>query len=174
MVGNFIGDFVKGNQFEDYSPDIQSGIKLHRDIDRFTDSHLIVRKSKKRLRDKFHHYAPVIVDIFYDHFLAKNWSKFSAINLKEYTENFYKMIDKYQDLIPQEVNHMLVYMREKNWLYNYQFIEGIDRSLKGMSRRTKFDSKMGEASNSLRTDYAAFEKDFFDFFPHLQDQFMRQ
>ena len=168
-VGNFIGDFVKGKEFEKYNAEIQQGIRLHRAIDTFTDSHAIVLKSKTRLRSKFGHYSPVIVDVFYDHFLAKNWSDFSKVDLKSFTVNFYKMIEKYSSIIPEAVNNMLYYMKRKNWLYNYQFIDGIDRALKGMAQRTKFESKMDEAVESLNESYDAFENEFRTFFPDLQN-----
>lgn len=167
-IGNFIADFVKGNKLNDYPPEIQFGIRLHREIDSYTDSHPVVLESKSRLRPTFGHYSPVIVDVFYDHYLAKNWSQFSQIELEQFTVNFYKMIKKYSTIIPQAVNNMLVYMSAKNWLYNYQFIEGIDKALTGMSKRTKFDSKMEHASISLQENYEDFEDEFARFFPDLQ------
>lgn len=168
LVGNFIGDFVKGSQMKEYAEEIQKGIRLHRSIDHFTDNHQTVLKSKIRLREKFRHYAPVIVDVFYDHFLAKNWSTFSNIPLKEYTENFYQLIKGYFNIIPKNVIHMLGFMSRDNWLYQYQFIEGIDRALTGMSKRTKYENKMDEASKSLKEHYAEFEQEFNQFFPELQ------
>ena len=168
LVGNFIGDFVKGSQLSEYTLEIQKGIRLHRSIDEYTDSHPIVLQSKIRLRDKFHHYAPVIVDIFYDHFIARDWHKFSAEPLLEFTHRFYNLMINYYEQIPNQVVNMLKYMREGNWLYNYQFIEGIDRALTGMSQRTKFISKMEEAAEALKTDYTDFESEFQHFFPELQ------
>ncbi len=167
MVGNFIGDFVKGSKMHDFPPKIQQGIRLHRNIDHFTDHHPIVMQSKIRLRPKFRHYAPVIVDIFYDHFLAKDWSLFSNIPLKEYTERFYQKIKDYFDVLPRGVIHMLNYMSRDNWLYNYQSIAGIHRALSGMSRRTKFESKMEEAAHALEKDYELYENEFHQFFPEL-------
>ncbi len=73
MIGNFIGDFVKGKAWEEFDSAIQRGILLHREIDRYTDDHEVVIKTKERLRPKYHHYAPVISDVFYDHFLASLW-----------------------------------------------------------------------------------------------------
>ena len=156
LVGNFIGDFVKGAQMNQYSPQIQKGIRLHRSIDHFTDTHDVVLESKIRLREKFRHFAPVIVDVYYDHFLAKNWSKFSSIPLKQYTENFYQLMKKYVGIIPKSVTNMLNYMSRDNWLFNYQSIEGIDHALTGMSRRTKYENKMDEASDALKEHYDEF------------------
>lgn len=168
-VGNFIGDFVKGNKLEEYDDEIQFGIRLHREIDSFTDSHPVVLESKTRLRPIFSHYSPVIVDVYYDHFLAKNWSNYSSIELETYTLQFYKMIANYSSVIPEAVNHMLEYMTQKNWLYNYQFVDGIDKALSGMSRRTKFNSKMELAAASLKSNYVEFENEFTRFFPDLQE-----
>ena len=168
MVGNFIGDFVKGSQLDNFDQKIQEGIRLHRSIDTFTDNHPVVLESKKRLRPVFRHYAPVIVDVFYDHFLAKDWSKFSKEPLLEFTHWFYNTMNKYTSTIPEAVSNTLIYMASGNWLYHYQFIEGIDRALKGMSRKTKFNSKMEIASSFLEQDYDLFEKEFNQFFPDLQ------
>lgn len=168
MVGNFIGDFVKGSQLRHYSKGIQYGIQLHRSIDSFTDNHPVVLQSKVRLRPKFRHYAPVIVDVFYDHFLAKDWKHFSDVPLKTYTNKFYGMMKSYFNEIPQPVIHMLTFMERDDWLFNYQFVEGIDRALTGMSKRTTFDSKMEEASDALRKDYEEFSEEFHQFFPELK------
>lgn len=169
QVGNFIGDFVKGNQIINYESEIQLGIRLHREIDFFTDSHPIVLSSKKRLRAKFRHYAPVIVDVFYDHFLAKKWALFSSVSLATCTLDFYERVTKYSKVIPKTANNVLVYMRQKNWLYHYQFLDGIDCALTGMSMRTKFHSKMEQAVQSLKKHYASFETEFDWFFPDIRE-----
>ncbi|SNT04701.1 Acyl carrier protein phosphodiesterase [Ekhidna lutea] len=169
LVGNFIGDFVKGSQMDEYTDGIQKGIRLHRAIDFYTDNHDTVLQSKIRLREKFRHYAPVIVDVFYDHFLARDWGQFSDTPLKEYTESFYETMSDYHETVPKGVVHMLSFMAQDNWLYNYQFIEGIDRALTGMSRRTKYENKMDEASKALKNHYEDFEKEFHQFFPELEE-----
>ena len=83
-IGNFIGDFVKGTQIDRYDDEIRKGILLHRAIDHFTDTHEIVKKSKDRLRGNFRHYAPVIVDVFYDHILAREWKKYAQEDLNDF------------------------------------------------------------------------------------------
>ncbi len=167
MVGNFIGDFVKGSQIHEFGEQIQKGIRLHRAIDSYTDSHPVVMESKKRLRGQYRHYSPVIVDVFYDHFIARDWQKFSSEPLLDFTQRFYKLMEKYATEIPKSVNQMLVYMRSGNWLYNYQFVEGINQALTGMSKRTKFQSKMEYATSSLEENYEDFEREFHQFFPQL-------
>lgn len=168
QVGNFIGDFVKGAQIYDYPPDIQKGVAIHRAIDDYTDSHEVVLKSKKRLRDKYHHYAPVIVDLYYDHLLAKNWGTFISQDLLPFTLDFYQKIKNYHTILPRPVKTMLVSMESENWLYNYRTMEGINQALNGMARRTRFESKMEEAATTLQEYYSAFEEEFLEFFPQLQ------
>ncbi len=168
MVGNFIGDFVKGAQMDQYPELMKVGIQLHRQIDHFTDTHLIVKKSKERLRPEFRHYSPVIVDVFYDHFLARDWEKFSHHPLEDYTKQCYETITDFRALLPPDANHMLTYMKRDNWLYNYRLKEGIHRALTGMAKRTPYDSKMELAVAHLEKEYVEFGDEFHDFFPELQ------
>ena len=177
IAGNFIGDFVKGAQIEDFEEKIQIGISLHRAIDHFTDTHKIVKESKDRLRSKYRHYAPVIVDVFYDHFLARDWKQYHHLELDMFTMEFYKMISGFKDQLPEGVNHMLAYMKRDNWLLNYRSVEGIHRALSGMARRTTFDSKMEQTIVDLKANYEEFGAEFHRFFPELQghcDQFLRE
>lgn len=170
MIGNFIGDFVKGKDLETrYDLQIAKGVRLHREIDFFTDSHPIVKQSKDRLREKYRHFSGVIVDIYYDHFLAKNWSDYSDQLLPDYADKCYSVILSHETSLPEEVKYMLQYMIKGNWLVNYSKMEGIHRALSGMARRSKFDSKMEEASVDLQRDYADYEKEFASFFPLLKD-----
>ncbi len=167
-IGNFIGDFVKGNSYKEFPEEVQKGIHLHRAIDSFTDSHEIVSISKQRLWDKYRHYAGVITDIYYDHFLASKWEHFHEVKLEQYTQDFYGLMDRQRENLPDKVNYVMHHMKRDNWLYSYRNIEGIGKVLDGMSRRTKFDSKMDESIHDLKNDYALYEKDFDSFFPELQ------
>ena len=169
MVGNFIGDFVKGKHFSDlFEPEIVRGIELHRVIDEYTDRHEVVRQSKLRLRPKYRHYAGVIVDIFYDHFLSKYWDGYHNIPLTEYAKRTYSILNDHQAVLPAEVNGMLPYMIRDNWLVSYGSIQGISQSLRGISRRTRYDSKMNESVRELETFYEDFKTEFQIFFPHLK------
>ncbi|MEQ8535395.1 MAG: ACP phosphodiesterase [Imperialibacter sp.] len=177
QLGNFIGDFVKGNQLTEFPDRIQAGIMLHRHIDTYTDTHEVVRESKLKLREGFGHYAPVIVDVFYDHFLARDWQKHHPQDLKAFTESFYALAKSRGTDLPPRASKMLSYMSADNWLYNYQFIEGIKWTLTGMSRRTSFNSNMELAHKSLEAHYASFEKEFNIFFPdliHSSNQFLEE
>lgn len=169
IIGNFIGDFVKGGDLTPYyDAEIIKGIDLHRAIDEFTDHHEVVQSSKNRLRPKYRHYAGVIVDMYHDHFLAKNWSDYHDVPLKDFTVQFYQLIKKNEAALPEGVKRMMPYMESSNWLLGYAEIEGLHRALSGMSRRTKFDSKMDEAVVDLSKHYLLFENEFKEFFPALK------
>lgn len=160
---------MKGrNLLEQFPPDIAKGIEIHRAIDAFTDQHPIVGLSKKRLRASYRHYAPVIVDVFYDHFLAILWPRFHATPLDTFAAETYRVISGYHSTLPAPVTYMLPYMIEGNWLLNYATLEGIQRTLSGMAARTRFQSRMDESVADLRTHYPAFQQEFEDFFPLLE------
>jgi acyl carrier protein phosphodiesterase len=168
QVGNFIGDFVKGKNLSDqFEPGIVKGIDLHRAIDEYTDHHPVVFESKIRLRSKYRHYAPVLVDMYYDHILARNWNDYHDMLLPDYADQVYATLESYKAILPMQVNHMLPYMIRGNWLVNYGKIEGIKQALTGMSRRTKFKSNMEKADEDLLEHYDAFENEFRLFFPDL-------
>ncbi len=166
-IGNFVGDGVRGNKYKNYPKEIQIGIQLHREIDTFTDAHPIFRRSTKRLHKNYSHYSGVIVDIFYDHFLAKNWKTYSKVPLADYVDHFYKSLNKNLEVLPPRFQRMAPIMIEGNWLVSYASIEGIQLVLNGMNRRTKGISKMNNATKELQEHYHDFEKDFTEFFPEL-------
>ncbi len=170
MIGNFIGDFVKGNDYKRYPAEVQNGILLHREIDSYTDSHEVVLESKIRLREKYRHYSGVITDIFYDHFLANNWSQYHETDLKQFTHQFYDTMEDQRPNLPDNVNYVLFHMKRDNWLYQYRTLEGIGKALYGLSRRTKFNSKMDESIKDLERDYELYEDEFYRFFPDLESR----
>lgn len=166
-IGNFIGDFVKGRQLEEYPKEVQDGIRLHREIDFYTDQHPIVMESKDRLRAKYRHYAGVIVDVYYDHFLANHWERFHDQTLPDFVSQSYALMEANAASFPERAQYMLPYMVQNNWLEGYGYVEGIRRALSGMSRRTSFRSRMEEASQDLVQEYAQFEDEFLRFFPEI-------
>ncbi|WP_196891468.1 acyl carrier protein phosphodiesterase [Aureivirga marina] len=162
-IGNFIADAVKGKQYLDYNSEIQQGILLHRAIDEFTDSNPIFKRSKKRLDEKYRHYSGVIIDIFYDHFLAKNWELYSSTDLNVYAERVYTLLEKHASIMPEKALQFFVYLKRENMLYNYENVKSIEKVLIGMSHRTKHDSKMEDAIVDLRENYSFLENDFHQF-----------
>ena len=168
MIGNFIADHVKGNVINTFDEEIRSGIILHRAIDHFTDHHPIVAQSKLRLRNEFRKYAPVIVDVFYDHFLARDWEKYHHLPLADYTKNIYQLLEDHASILPDRTKYMLNYMKVQNWLLGYAQLEGMEKALNGLSRRTTFESKMEFAHIALRENYNDFDKEFTEFFQELR------
>ncbi len=167
IIGNFIADFIRGNKYKHLPKPIQNGILLHRQIDSFTDKHPIVRKSKRRLHERYGHYDGIIIDIFYDHFLAKNWATYTATSLVETEIYFIQLMEKYKNILPEKVIQILPYIKEQQWLSNYANLNGIKRSLIGMNKRTKLKSKMDQATEDLKLHYTEFENDFTSFFKDL-------
>lgn len=165
-VGNFIGDAVKGSNYSYFPDTIAQGITMHREIDAFADNHPITIETKKLLA-KYRHYSSVIIDIFYDHFLAKNWQEFDKRNLAEYSESIYLDLETHKDILPKKSKRMYKYMMRYKWLEIYATIDGIDRVLKGLSRRTIFKSKMEQSTKELVAHYDDFEDAFLRFFPDI-------
>jgi acyl carrier protein phosphodiesterase len=169
LLGNFIADSVPGRQLESYPPTVQAGIRLHRAIDTFTDQHPVVRRSTRRLREAgYGKYAGVISDMFLDHFLARNFAKFSPEQLPDFARRAYALLQTRAPEMPPRVQHMLGYMVAHNWLLGYADTEGIRRALEGLSRRASAGSGMETAATELEANYEAYEADFRAFFPELQ------
>lgn len=167
-IGNFIADGIRGKSYKKFPIDVQIGILLHREIDTYTDAHPIVRQSTKRLHKNYSHYSGVIVDILYDHFLAKNWKDYSNVPLEVYVEQFYDSLEANFEMLPNRTQRMLPHMIADNWLLSYAKIEGIQRVLDGMNRRTKNVSGMNTATNELKQYFAEFENEFTSFFEELR------
>ena len=168
MIGNFIADSIKGSKYSTYPSEIQKGILLHRQIDTMTDAHPAFRNSTKRLHKNYGHYSGIIVDIFYDHFLAKNWMEYSDVALADYIQEFYKILRNNFEVLPPNIQKMAPLMMDSNWLLSYANLEGIDRVLGGMNRRTKNRSGMDKAGYELREFYTLFEADFKEVMKDLQ------
>lgn len=167
LIGNFIADFIKGRKKDDFPPEIKRGIELHRAIDDFTDHHPVTAESKKRLYSNHHKYSGVVVDLYYDHFLAKNFEEYSNVDLNNFSKDTYATILTFENFLPAEVKGFLPYMIETNWLVNYSTIEGISRTLTGLGKRVSFENRMDEAIIDLEQNYPLFEDEFRRFFPEL-------
>ncbi|MFT5762285.1 MAG: acyl carrier protein phosphodiesterase [Polaribacter sp.] len=168
LIGNFIADHIPGNNFTHFHPEIQIGILFHREIDTFTDAHKIVRKSKRRLHPRYRHYKGVIIDILYDHYLARNWSTYSEVPLEIFVQSVYTLLQDNFEILPKKTKQLLPFMIEYNWLYNYQYIKGIEKVLIGMNNRTKQKSQMHLAVEDLQNLHTEFEEDFTLFFEDLR------
>lgn len=167
MFGNFIGDAVKGNQYMRYNEEIQKGVLLHRMIDKYTDNHLIVAESKIRLRNKYHKYAGVIIDMVYDHYLAANWHEYSKVPLKSFVQSAYFIVLKRYFILPAHIKKILPFMIYSNWLASYANLDEMQKRFESMSRRTKFESGMQYVIADIKKDYSLYEAEFKAYFPDI-------
>ena len=169
LLGQFIADSVPGKQLEAYPPAVQTGIRLHRAIDTFTDQHPVVRRSTQRLREAgYGKYAGVISDMFLDHFLARDFPEFSTETLAGFTRRVYAALGAREAEMPPRVQQFFPHLVRHNWLLGYAETEGIRRALSGLSRRASAGSGMETAAAELERNYAAYAADFRAFFPELQ------
>jgi acyl carrier protein phosphodiesterase len=167
-IGNFMADSIRGHSYDVYPEEIQKGILLHRSIDSFTDMHPIYRQSKHRLHEKYGHYSGVIMDIFYDHFLAKNWNTYSDEKLEDYADNFYQLLKDNYDVLTEKVKGIIPYMFARNWLVSYASIDGLQMIMFHMDHRTKNRVDMHESIVELKQYYTEFEQEFRQFFEELR------
>jgi acyl carrier protein phosphodiesterase len=168
-IGNFMADGIRGNDYLNYPDQIKKGIILHRAIDTFTDANEIFRVSKHRLHKRYGHYSGVIVDILYDHFLAKNWTNYSDESLDNFVSRFYKSLEDNYEVLTPKTQRILPIMTAQNWLESYATIQGISKILFQMDSRTKFNSKMQFAVEELKEFYKDFEHEFTMFFEELRN-----
>lgn len=164
-----MADSIRGHHYLDYPDDLRKGILLHRYIDTFTDAHPIYRKSKHRLHEKYGHYSGVIMDIVYDHFLAKNWNIYSDVKLEIYAETFYQLLLNNQEILTEKTKKMIPYMIARNWLVSYASLEGLEMILFQMDHRTKNRVNMQEAIVEVQQFYTEFETEFTLFFEELRN-----
>lgn len=167
-IGNFMADSIKGKSYLEMHPKIQRGVLLHREIDSFTDNHPVFRQSKHRLHEDFGHYSGVLIDLYYDHFLAKHFQKYHHETLHDFVQKFYKSLKANFELLTPKIQNLMNYMISQNWLENYQTLEGIETIMIQMDYRTQNQSKMRFGIKNLRKDYQLYEADFFEFFDIIQ------
>lgn len=163
-IGNFMADSIHGRKPESFPYGIQKGIMLHRAIDSFTDAHPVFRQTTKRLHARYHHYAGVIADVYYDHFLAKNWKDYHPDPLEKFADDFYKLLNANFLLLAEQTKQIVPYMIRDNWLAGNAHLDGIARTLKQIDRRTGNKSGMSTAIEELTEFYDEFGSDFRIFF----------
>lgn len=167
IIGNFIADHVKGKAYLDYPETIQKGILLHRKIDDFTDHHPLFKKNVTLLFPQFRHYSRVIVDMFFDHFLAAQWELYHPDPLEDFSRQFYLLMQEYSGSLPDKTKKILPILSKYNWFVAYQSLEGLEDILFQMSQRTRFPSKMSLAVVELEKNYSKIALDFNTFFTEL-------
>ncbi len=173
IVGNFMGDYVKGKNYLHYPEEVMKGILIHRDIDSFTDMHQITRISKQRVASRYHKYAGIITDIFYDHFLASLWDSYSTLPLSEFVKRTYDLLKRNYKVLPEAIKKWFPTFLENNWMMAYTRVDGIELVLERMSANTSLPDHSAFAVEVLRDQYSQFMDDFLRFFP-LIIQFLEE
>ena len=180
MLGNFIADFISNKEVNDYTEGVQQGIKLHREIDAFTDTHPIVKQSTKRLHPFHHKYSPVIVDVYYDYLLGKNWARFTTegmnegspfkgISLRIYINNIYKLLKIRKNDLPIKLQARIDQMIADDWLMKYTTFEGLNEAFNRIEKYAAFPGNFGNAALHLEMYLEDFDTEFNLFFPELME-----
>ena len=173
-LGNFIGDFVKGNKYLNYPPQVACGIQMHRSIDYFTDNHPDVKSCMLLLKPGYGRHSGVIVDIFFDHFLADHWSEYSTITLKQFAREVHTLLISNFFALPMRVKQFLPFLIRHKRLESYARIENIFHVLEIMSNRTSLPSNSEYAIRVLNEEYSHFESHFRRFFHELIEYVERE
>ena len=169
LVGNMISDFVKGKTKFNYSPGIQNGIALHRAIDEFTDAHPATKKAAAFFRPAYRLYSGAFVDVVYDHFLALDANEFKhPDDLQNFTARVYHILDEKFSLLPAGFQNNFPHMKQHNWLLNYQYRVGIEKSFGGLVYRAEYINESATAFEVFNKNYDELKDCYNIFFPTLK------
>ncbi len=167
LVGALLGDFVKVDHYRRYPAPVARAIILHRSIDSFTDAHPLHRASRRRLDARFRHTRSLLVDLFYDHFLARDWDRWANQPLALFTKRVYAAMQAVDHPLPPRLERMLPYMVADDWLASYRELENVGRALAGLSRRLQVPNHLNQGLAELTANYDELESDFLAFWPEL-------
>ena len=171
-LGNLLGDYVKGRVERFDHPGVtdrlRTGIQMHRTIDAFSDRHPAVHRSKKILSAEYGRLSGVIVDVFYDHVLARRWTEHHPRPLPDYAQEVYRTLQSNMHRLPPPVHPLVTNMSRYDWLRNYASQHGIERALQGMARRRPVAAEIGTAGRLLADHFDRLSEDFDEFLPELR------
>ncbi len=163
MLGNLMGDFVKGRLDDTFPPAIRRGIEMHRQVDAFAHDNPVYRRSKGRLDDSYGYFRGVLIDVFYDHFLARNWSRHRPQPLEAFAGRVYRLLTENFERLPPGLQQVAPRMIEHNWLLSYRETETIDRVLQRLSSRLRRPNPLGRGVVELHRHYRTLEEDCEEF-----------
>lgn len=166
LVGNFMGDFVKGPLQERFEPGIRRGISLHRRIDLFAERHPLFRQSRYRLSDRYGLYRGVMVDLFYDYFLVNSWNDWSTEPFDAYLARTRAVIEFHQQLLPLKMQPLVPVIFDE-LLPSYGTVEGIGRACSRLSRRIVRPNPLAGCEAELRLHHEGLCQDFHAFMPEI-------
>lgn len=171
IVGHLLGDFVKGRAEDRWEGDLLHGIHRHRKIDAYTDDHPAVRRSVRRFRGEFRRWGGVLADMYYDHVLANAWGELGEGTLRSFADRVYGELEEHRPRLPQRMQHFTDFMRASDLLVSYTELEGIDRSLQGISRRVRRANPLADGVTELEREGERLGADFREFVPDLLAEF---
>lgn len=171
LIGNFIADHLRGNHFEGYPPEIIEGIRLHRRIDTFTDAHPLFKSAKRVFYNGFEKYSGVLVDIYFDHVLAKHFNSYSSIPLFEFSKIVYEVYSDNKDILPEHSNRFLEYVLKNNIYHAYGNIEGIEQVLFHLSHRLNHKVQLDQSVELFKKNESLMEEYFTSFFKDAMIEF---
>lgn len=166
-IGNLLPDILPWSEIPFLPAKFQAGIECHREIDRFTDLHPIFIRSRQRLDAPYRRYSGILIDIFYDHFLACSWNDYSSIPLDEFVSEVHASFPAHRDELPLPAYTRLVQIQAGGWLRSYRELSGVRRALDGIGSRLRKPFALGVATAQLELHYTALHDDFTEFFPEL-------
>lgn len=168
LLGAMLGDFAKGRlENLPYSPGVLGGVRLHREIDSFTDAHPRTLISRRRFSPARRRYAGIIVDLAYDHFLARHWGCFSPLPLAEFTDEAYRQLLARRERLPPTLQRVLPRMAAQDWLGSYAELDTVGRALERIGGRFRRGNPLLGVLTELESAYLGLEEDFLAFFPEL-------
>ncbi|MDO9080701.1 MAG: ACP phosphodiesterase [Desulfuromonadales bacterium] len=162
LVGNFMGDFVKGPLDDTYPPRIRQGLLLHRKIDAFAQRDLHFQRSRLRLPPHYGLYRGVLIDLFYDHFLASEWTSWSAVPFADYLVWAQQLVEKERTILPPRLQELVAPIFNEI-LPSYQRVAGTELALRRMARRLRRANPLAEGGGELTRHYAGLQEDFAGF-----------
>ncbi|SJZ33103.1 acyl carrier protein phosphodiesterase [Sediminibacterium ginsengisoli] len=168
LTGNMISDFIKGKKQYDYPADIRKGIVLHRRIDEFTDSHAATAAGKQFLKTASGLYAGAFMDVVYDHFLALDPTIMTEAEWLQFTTATYRTLQSRHGSLPEQFALIFPWMQQHDWLYNYRFRWGIEKSFGGVVRRAKYLDTAAPVFRLFETHYESLKSCYDDFFPDVK------
>ena len=168
LLGSLYGDFVKGRLQGQFEPEVEAAIQLHRSIDVYTDRHPLVDVSLSRFSVTRRRYAGIVLDVFFDHCLARDWTLYADRPLTQFTSNFYRVLSA-ESQLPERLAKIAPHMMAHDWLGSYREFDVLEQVLRGISRRLTRPEELAGAMQELRVLYEPLSEDFRLFYPQLQD-----
>jgi acyl carrier protein phosphodiesterase len=167
LLGSLYGDFVKGPLEGRFSAELEAAIRLHRRIDAFTDRHPLIERARARFPVERRRTSGILLDLFFDHCLARDWADFAAEPLGQFTARVYRLLAAQREL-PERLAYIAPRMAAQDWLGSYTDFAVLEQVLLGMSRRLSRPQLLTGAMGELERLYEPLSHDFREFYPQLQ------